>query len=93
MIHLLDERLTGSQPFVVMPFVEGRPFPGAGGGQVSWEAIEETTLALAESLSQIHALGVVHRDLKPSNVLVDENGVPQVLGRDPDCKFFARAKW
>ena len=78
-VHLLDERLTGSQPFVVMPFVEGRPFPGAGGGRVSWEAIEETTLALAESLSRIHALGVVHRDLKPSNVLVDENGVPQVL--------------
>ena len=78
-VHLLDERLSGSQPFVVMPFVEGRPFPGAGGGQVSWEAIEETTLALAESLSRIHALGVVHRDLKPSNVLVDENGVPQVL--------------
>ena len=33
---------------------------------------------LAESLSAIHAAGVVHGDLKPSNVLLAEDG-PRVI--------------
>ena len=34
--------------------------------------------SLAESLSAIHAAGVVYRDLKPSNVLISEDG-PRVI--------------
>ena len=36
------------------------------------------TAGLAESLSAIHAAGVVHGDLKPSNVLLAEDG-PRVI--------------
>ena len=78
-VHLLDERLASERPFVVMPLIEGAPFPGRRDVPVAWEEIESQALSLAESLSRVHALGIVHRDLKPSNVLVNEHGIPFLL--------------
>ena len=78
-VHLLDECLASERPFVVMPLIEGTPFPGRRDVPVAWEQIESQALSLAESLSRVHALGIVHRDLKPSNVLVNEHGIPFLL--------------
>ena len=78
-VHLLDERLASERPFVVMPLIEGTPFPGRRDMPVAWEEIESQALSLAESLSRVHALGIVHRDLKPSNVLVNQHGIPYLL--------------
>jgi hypothetical protein len=95
-VRLFDDGLEDGRPFLVMERVKGRPFPGdaarcPGSPQrFSWAAIADTTLALLEVLSRVHAAGVVHRDLKPDNILVDAAGRPTVLDfgislwHDPD---------
>ena len=47
-------------------------------GPLPTGALLTLAAGLAESLSAIHAAGVVHRDLKPSNVLLAEDG-PRVI--------------
>ena len=47
-------------------------------GPLPTESLLALGAGLAESLSAIHAAGVVHRDLKPSNVLLAEDG-PRVI--------------
>ncbi len=34
---------------------------------------------ILDAIEHAHRMGIVHRDLKPSNILLDENGVPQVM--------------
>ncbi len=77
-VRLLDEGVEGEHAFVVMEYVEGRPFPACA-RPAAWRDIAETTLALLEIIARIHATGVVHRDLKPDNVLVQPDGRPVVL--------------
>jgi hypothetical protein len=77
-VRLLDEGLDAGRAFIVMERVDGAPFPGDGARR-RWEDIENAALALIETLSRIHAAGVVHRDLKPANVLVTHEGRPVLL--------------
>lgn len=77
-VSMLEAGLDGEHWYLVTELVDGTPFPGAG-PPVSWESIEETTIALLEGLARVHAAGVVHRDLKPANVLVRPNGRPVLL--------------
>ncbi len=79
-VRLIDDGVADNRPFLVMEFVEGRPFPGTVSTDcTSWQTLETPTLALLETLSHVHAAGVIHRDLKPENVLVRPDGRPVML--------------
>ena len=92
-VKFIDEGVADGKPFIVMEFFPGRPFPGVD-HIPDWQTIADTTLALLETLSQVHAAGVVHRDLKPDNVLVGADGRPGILDfgishlRDPNLGPF-----
>src|SRR5207248_5103818 len=68
-------------PFITMQFIEGEDLARLlqrierlGGPKILRIAHE-----LAQGLSAIHEAGILHRDLKPSNVMLDQNGVVQIL--------------
>ncbi len=73
--RLLDDGVSDDKPFLVMELIHGRPFPGdVEQRPLTWAEIAGPTLALLETLSHVHAAGVIHRDLKPANVLVCPDG-------------------
>ncbi|AUX45386.1 uncharacterized protein SOCE26_068680 [Sorangium cellulosum] len=87
-VRLLDEGVYEDRAFLVMERVEGAPFPGTcvdrvdraeGAAPRSWPELADVTIALLETLSRMHAAGVIHRDLKPANVLVSGEGRPTIL--------------
>src|ERR1700722_3747772 len=66
----------GTQPFIVMEFVDGEDL---------WAMIERTgrlseaeavgyTIQLSEGLHEAHKHGIIHRDLKPDNILLTMDG-------------------
>lgn len=74
-------------PVIVMDLV--------GGGTLA-DRISDATLAcldvidigiaLADTLDQVHRLGIAHRDLKPANVLFDEGGRPVIADFGIACE-------
>ena len=83
-VPLLDFGLFGERRFLVMPLIEGAPFPGEhsprnAAGAVAWDAMERTVVALFDVLSRLHVRAFVHGDIKPGNVLITADGRPIVL--------------
>ncbi len=76
-VTLLDEGFWHGMPYLVMEFVEGKPFPGTAKENV-YEIIERTG-KLLDLLSIVHAEGILHNDIKPANVLVNDEGQPILL--------------
>jgi hypothetical protein len=77
---VVDADLDGAVPWLATAYVPGPSLTAAVRQHGPFPARTLLALAagLAESLSAIHAAGVVHRDLKPSNVLLAEDG-PRVI--------------
>ena len=77
---VVDADVDGPTAWLATAYVPGPSLTEAINDHGPLPASSLLTLAagLAESLSAIHAAGVVHRDLKPSNVLIAEDG-PRVI--------------
>jgi serine/threonine protein kinase len=77
---VVDADLEGPVPWLATAYVAGPSLTEAvrSHGPLPVRTLLALAAGLAESLSAIHAAGVVHRDLKPSNVLLAEDG-PRVI--------------
>jgi serine/threonine protein kinase len=77
---VIDADLDSPIPWLATAYVAGPSLTEAVGqlGPLSVRTVLALTAGLAESLSAIHAAGVVYGDLKPSNVLLAEDG-PRVI--------------
>ena len=77
---VVDADIDGPAAWLATAYVPGPSLAKAIKDHGPLPAGSLLTLAagLAESLSAIHAAGVVHRDLKPSNVLIAQDG-PRVI--------------
>ena len=79
-VMVVDADVDGPVPWLATAYVPGPSLAEAvsAHGPLPMRSVLALAAGLAESLSAIHAAGVVHRDLKPSNVLLAEDG-PRVI--------------
>jgi eukaryotic-like serine/threonine-protein kinase len=78
---LLDAgRDANGSPYLVMEFVEGRPFNVyVKEEQTSLRDRVRLFLKILDAVQTAHGQLIVHRDIKPGNVLVDAHGEPKLL--------------
>jgi formylglycine-generating enzyme required for sulfatase activity/serine/threonine protein kinase len=76
-IHDVGEH--GGLPFLVMPFIEGKPLSKYTGRPWPPERAIRLVAVLAKALAAVHAAGLVHRDLKPANVMMRADGRPVLM--------------
>ena len=79
-VMVVGADVDGPVPWLATAYVPGPSLAEAvsAHGPLPMRSVLALAAGLAESLSAIHAAGVVHRDLKPSNVLLAEGG-PRVI--------------
>ncbi len=78
-VPLLDSGESPHGPFIAMPFVEGGTLADVlAKGPLAVAETRRLGIALARSLGEAHARGVIHRDLKPENILIRADGRPLI---------------
>jgi hypothetical protein len=69
-INIFERGQHEGRPYLVMPFVDGRPprspLPPREAARIGLE--------VARALAHAHRAGVIHRDVKPGNILIEAGG-------------------
>jgi serine/threonine-protein kinase len=80
-VPLLDVGIAADgRPFLVMPYVDGRPVTDyADGLALPLEARIRLVAACCRAVESAHGKLVIHRDIKPSNILIEPDGRLRLL--------------
>ena len=68
--------------YFAMEYVDGLPldhYAKLHGGKLSPEETNRLLLPLMDSLSRVHARGIIHRDIAPDNILVQRDGTAKLI--------------
>jgi len=77
-LHDIDE--TGSQPFLVMEYLEGEDLRARlQKGPLAVEELTALSVQIADALDAAHARGIVHRDIKPANIFLTTRGQVKIM--------------
>ena len=80
-VQVTDFGRTGTQPFLVMEYVEGSTLKALIQKEGTLSAQRSACIArqVAEGLGAIHRRGVIHRDIKPQNIMVKPDDSIKVM--------------
>ena len=76
-VSVLDYFEENNTAYIVMEYLEGqdmKKYIGAEGNVLDFEYIKVLANDLCDTLSQIHAAGIIHRDISPDNIFVCNDG-------------------
>ena len=75
-VPVYDAGITDDRPYLVMPYLAGGSFDGAG--PLGPDEVTRVGIAVADALDAAHRAGLLHRDVKPANILRTQRGEPKL---------------
>ncbi|MGD8330236.1 MAG: tetratricopeptide repeat protein [Acidobacteriota bacterium] len=80
-VRIFDLGTDQGLKFITMEFVEGRDLKSyiVDGPRLTAEESAKVIVQVCRALNAAHNAGIVHRDLKPQNVMIDSEGLAQVM--------------
>ena len=79
-VHINRLGYHNKNPFIVMEYIEGKPFREIlEGDPIPLNKGLDYMAQVASGLGAIHAKGIVHRDLSSNNIMITDQGKAKIL--------------
>jgi len=80
-VRIFDLGTDQGLKFITMEFIEGRDLKSyiVDGPRLTPDESADVIVQVCRALNAAHNAGIVHRDLKPQNIMIDAEGVAQVM--------------